>query len=487
MLMKIIKLYFLMALALLSSGCKGWLTIDSSDRIMENTLFETEEGFFTALNGVYAELPQASLYGKSLAAVTFDVQAQYFDTTQPSTHTFNTLGAYSAEARKTAVADTWDKAYFVIANVNKILEHCESDRDVLSDRAYHIIRGEMLGMRALLHFEMLRIFGPVFAEAPARVSIPYRTSSELTVTPLLPANEVAEKIAGDFTDALSELADWDPVRTEGRLNGETTGSVRYRSRHLRLNYFAVKALQARLAIYTGDRTLAGRLAGEVIDEAGPFFPFASREDVTGQTAVGVATQNSEDRIFSSEALFSAVNSKRTSDIHDKFFSNKLEQVNLLTMGELAVHNLYDSESDLRTYQWQTLKNTEGVDQRFFVKYGQVQDMDLGYASMVPVVRMAEMYLIAAECEDSKATAYGWLNALRSARKATSLPATGTLSNDLTEEYIREFVGEGQLFWYYKRLRKTLIRKVYSNNGGYLEFDPANYLFALPEKEQEHHK
>ena len=333
MLMKIIKLYFLMALALLSGGCKGWLTIDSSDRIMENTLFETEEGFFTALNGVYAELPQADLYGKSLAAVTFDVQAQYFDTTQPSTHTFNTLGAYSAEARKTAVADTWDKAYFVIANVNKILEHCESDRDVLSDRAYHIIRGEMLGMRALLHFEMLRIFGPVFAEAPARVSIPYRTSSELTVTPLLPANEVAEKIAGDFTDALSELAEWDPVRTEGRLNGETTGSVRYRSRHLRLNYFAVKALQARLAIYTGDRTLAGRLA----------------------------------------------------------------------------------------------------------------------------------------------------------RKATSLPATGTLSNDLTEEYIREFVGEGQLFWYYKRLRKTSIRKVYSNNGGYLEFDPANYLFALPEKEQEHHQ
>ena len=407
--MKIIKLYLLLALVSPLGGCKGWLTIDSSDRIMENTLFETEEGFFTALNGVYAELPQSDLYGKSLAAVTFDVQAQYFDTTQPSTHTFNTLGAYSAEARKTAVAGIWDKAYFVIANVNKILEHCESERDVLSDRAYHIIRGEMLGMRALLHFEMLRIFGPIFAEAPVRVSIPYRTSSELTVTPLL------------------------------------------------------------------------------IDEAGAFFPFASREDVTGQTAVGVATQNSEDRIFSSEALFSAVNSKRTSDIHDKFFSNKLEQVNLLTMNDLAVHNLYDSESDLRTYQWQTLKNTEGVDQRFFVKYGQVQDMELGYASMVPVIRMSEIYLIAAECEDSKKTAYEWLNALRSARKATSLPATGTLDNDLTGEYIREFVGEGQLFWYYKRLRKTSIRKIYSNNGGYLEFDPANYLFALPEKEQEHHK
>lgn len=479
--------YLLFALPLLFGSCKAWLTIDSSDRIMENTLFEDEEGFFTALNGIYAELPQSDLYGQSLVAATFDVQAQYFDTTKPSTHVFNTLGAYSAEARKNAVSGVWSKAYFVIANVNKILEHCESDRDVLSDKAYHIIRGEMLAMRAMLHFEMLRIFGPIFSEAPARISIPYRESSELVVSDLLPANEVVERINRDLTDAVAELADYDPVRTEGRLNGETTtGSNRYRNRHVRLNYFAVKALQARIALYTGDRETAGRLALEVIEQAGDFFPFASREDVTGQTAVGVATQNSEDRIFSSEILFAIHNSKRTTDIYDRFFSNKLEQTNLLTMEDLAVHNLYDSESDLRSYQWQTLKNTEGVDQRFFVKYGQVQDIELGYASLVPVIRMAEMYLIAAECEEDKTKGYGWLNALRVARKASSLPTTGSLANDLQEEYIREFVGEGQLFWYYKRLRKTSIRRIYRSDASYMDFDPANYLFALPENEQEHH-
>lgn len=484
--MKRFQTYFLLALSLVLGGCKAFLTIDSSDRIMEKGLFESEEGFFTALNGVYAELPQADLYGKSLVAVTFDVQAQYFDTTQPSTHTFNTLGAYSAEARKTAVESTWNKAYFVIANVNKILEHCQSDRDVLSERAYHIIRGEMLGMRALLHFEMLRIFGPVFAEAPTTVSIPYRTSSELTVWPLLPADEVAAAIDRDLAEALGELEAWDPVRTDGRLNGAGSGSARYRNRHVRFNYFAIMALRARVALYTGDREAAGKWAREVIDQAGIFFPFASREDVTGQTAVGVATQASEDRIFSSEVLFAVNNSLRTSDIHDKFFSNKLEQNSLLSMSELAVHNLYDSESDLRTYQWQTLKNTEGVDRRFLVKYGQVQDMEQGYASLVPVLRMAEMYLIAAECEASAAGGYEWLNMLREARKATSLPASGRLADDLMGEYIREFVGEGQLFWYYKRLCKTSIRKIYSSSVAYLDFDPANYLFPLPEKEQEHH-
>ena len=113
-------------------------------------------------------------------------------------------------------------------------------------------------------------------------------------------------------------------------------------------------------------------------------------------------------------------------------------------------------------------------------------MERGYASLLPVLRMAEMYLIAAECEASTADGYGWLNTLRAARKATSLPASGRLADDLTGEYIREFVGEGQLFWYYKRLRKTSIRKIYSAAGDYLDFDPADYLFPLPEKEQEHH-
>lgn len=477
----------LVLLAMSLSGCKAWLTVDSSDRIMENSLFRSEEGFFTALNGVYAELPHPELYGKSLAAVVFDVQAQYFDTTQPVSHTFNKLGSYSAEARKQAVAGIWDKAYFVIANANKLLEHCESGRHILSDRAYHVIRGEMLGMRALLHFELLRIFGPVFSEAPARTSIPYRTTSELVVSPLLPANEVAERIDRDLADALAELEAWDPVVDEGRLDGATTGSLRYRNRHLRLNYFALKALRARVAIYVGDRRLAGRLADELIEQAGAFFPFASREDVTGQTAVGVATQQSEDRIFSSETLFAVVNPKRTGDIYDRFFSNKLEPANLLTMSERAVFDLYDSESDLRTYQWQSLRNTEGVSQRFFVKYGPVQDMERGYASMLPVVRMAEVYLIAAECAESRTRGYERLNALRVARKATSLPDSGSLDEALTEEYVREFVGEGQLFWYYKRLRKTSIRKVYNAGGEYLEFDPANYLFALPEEEQGHHK
>ena len=55
------------------SSCKEWLKDDSEDRIMEDSLFESESGFFTALNGVYVHLLNTNLYGRTLTAGTFDI------------------------------------------------------------------------------------------------------------------------------------------------------------------------------------------------------------------------------------------------------------------------------------------------------------------------------------------------------------------------------------------------------------------------------
>ena len=52
------------------SSCKEWLKVDSEDRIMEDALFQSESGFFTALNGVYVHLLNTNLYGRTLTAGT---------------------------------------------------------------------------------------------------------------------------------------------------------------------------------------------------------------------------------------------------------------------------------------------------------------------------------------------------------------------------------------------------------------------------------
>lgn len=70
-----------------------------------------------------------------------------------------------------------------------------------------------------------------------------------------------------------------------------------------------------------------------------------------------------------------------------------------------------------------------------------------------LIRLSEAYYIAAECEPVLADRYGWLNQMRTRR---GLPELTVVSEDdfmkrLRSEYLREFIGEGQIFFMYKRL------------------------------------
>ena len=64
-------------------------------------------------------------------------------------------------------------------------------------------------------------------------------------------------------------------------------------------------------------------------------------------------------------------------------------------------------------------------------------------------KISELYLIAAECAQGKA-AYDYLNKLRNHRGLSSIAPTDDLAGYIFQEYRREFIGEGQMFFYYKR-------------------------------------
>uniref|UniRef100_UPI003D7FC1E6 RagB/SusD family nutrient uptake outer membrane protein n=1 Tax=Pedobacter sp. TaxID=1411316 RepID=UPI003D7FC1E6 len=72
--------------------------------------------------------------------------------------------------------------------------------------------------------------------------------------------------------------------------------------------------------------------------------------------------------------------------------------------------------------------------------------------MIPMIRLSEVLLIAAECHPDQATGMSYLNKLRTARNAVDLVAA-TPAARLTQignEHRREMLGEGQQFFFYKR-------------------------------------
>ena len=337
-------------------------------------------------------------------------------------------------------------------------------------------------MRALLHFELFRYFAPSYISAPAAQAIPYATSSDPQVYPVLKSSEVASRLADDLGEAMELLEESDPVITDGKRETDNGGRNLYNFRNLRMNYFAVKALAARINMYLGNKTKALGFAEEVIRDAAKFFPFSTRDEVTGQAAVGSATASAQDRVLSSDILFSVYNVKRGEDIHEKLFSNTLEVKQLLAMTDNGYKNLYPEEGDLRTYQWQRKKDVLGNDILCMVKYEAMEVDGKNYPYMIPVLRMAEMYLIAAECyagvDDTKA--YGMLNALRNARQTSSVSTS--LAMHIEDEYKREFLGEGQLFWYYKRTGKQSLIPLYDRSRPVLNMDKSYYEFEHPQAE-----
>ena len=82
---------------------------------------------------------------------------------------------------------------------------------------------------------------------------------------------------------------------------------------------------------------------------------------------------------------------------------------------------------------------------------------------MPVLRKSEAYYIAAEClkDSNPKRAVELLNLVREARNLSLYPLPETLTaNEIQEEvgkeYRKEFLAEGQMFYYYKRLNADRI-------------------------------
>ena len=237
-----IKRIWILGLLLIGASCNSWLDVAPEDQIMEKDLFEEREGFLMALNGVYLNMNSSSNYGGNLSAGIIDVMAQYYNCTT-SEHNYSGYQSYAYDSKtsKDRFETVWKTTYSQISNLNAILEHCGDGNPVLPELYYKLIKGEALGLRAMLHFDMLRLFGPLWTEKE-QASIPYQTSSERIVEPLLSADSVLNCVLTDLTRAADLLKDVDPVITDGARNysgGENGNDLFYRQ--YRMNYYAVKA------------------------------------------------------------------------------------------------------------------------------------------------------------------------------------------------------------------------------------------------------
>ena len=471
------------ALCALLVSCDNWLEVKPYDKISEDELLQSEEGYEKMLNGIYIDLNSDALYGKTLSVEMIEVMggAYAIGTDNSVWGNYKDLSSYqyNTEYWRDRLDQTWNKAYALILNCNKILESIDQNQSLFTGSNYYVIKGEALALRAMLHFDMLRLFGPVYSKDSDKTAIPYYIKVGNSPEPLLTAKEVAAKVVADLEDARTLLAN-DPVKTEGTLmSGSQDGTRNFlRYRALRLNYYAVEALLARAYLYMCDKADAFKYATDVIKTAdNGIFPFVDKNLVVGSPA-------DPDRIFSSEVLFALTNTSRGNLFKNYFDPSRLPNYVFRMDNSLMDKLVYGGAAQTGGYQDDYRYRADWVatgSNRYFYKYKDMEATGSIQNTMIPMLRLGEMFLIAAESQgDDLSKGVQYVNALRRNRGVANLQ---TLTPDLLKyEYIRELYGEGQLFYLYKRLYSDIITS--SSSSKNTKASDLVFVVPLPDSETE---
>ena len=459
-------LLFFLAVSLCS--CEDWLDVKPRTEIESSVNFKSEQGYKDALTGVYVLMTNEGLYGKELSFGFIDVIGKQY-TSISSGHEYYDDSQYNYKAPKpeARINAIWTGMYNVIANINNLIANIEqADPGMFTGNNYNIIKGEAYGLRAYIYFDLLRLFAPApsSAEGLGSLAIPYSTKFTYKGTSRSTVAQVIELILADLAKA-ETLMLVDPILPE---NPDAGNSDYLRDRTFKFNYYAIKATQARVHLYNGDKVNALASAKTVI-EAGAF-------SWTPNSEIAVPDPKNRNRIFSQELIFT-LNINTLATIADKWFTTSIGLT--LTRTNDEFNNMYESMTADYRYSY-LLEDIAGI--KYPGKLWQPTGIPYYAANRLPLIRLSEMYYIAAEClKDSDPTgSVGYLNTVRQKRNITTdISASLTADEILVEiqkEYEKELICEGQLFYFYKRLN-------YAEIAGNLTSKNI-YVLPLPDAEVE---
>ncbi len=374
-----------------------------------------------------------------------------------------------------AVFDSvWTKGYSLILDINNFIAKVSASDGVISDGKKEILLGEAYGLRAYIHLDMLRLFGPIYSLNPDNESIPYRTEAAAGVSHRLPASEVMDRILQDIDKAIVLLKN-DPVISQGVMVGDDYLDDFYTHRNRRMNYYAASALKVRALMYKGDKAAAATLAAALLQ------PTAIPDKFPWTTKAQFEDLYTGDRICSSEVLF-GIHSERMYDNFRKYFDPALmNDQQVVAPHKLNVTYLYgepfSASTDFRALSLQIFsKNPEYI---CLVKF-QRPLLQTDFMYFQPLIRKSELYLALAEANNDVVP----LNVLLTSRGVLPLSESSgseAISAEITKEFMREFIGEGQTFFYYKRTNMATIR---SYKGANVAMSDLTYIVPLPLKEKE---
>lgn len=427
----------------LSSSCEDFLEVDTPNYLLSGeTIFTDTKTVEAAMVGIYAQLRSNVLLtgnpqGLSVLLGNYTDELDYYSPYPLPEEPFN---KNIVLATNPTVAEVWNGCYNQIYAANAIVEGVE-DSIYFTPEEIAKFKGEALFIRALLHFQLVNLYG----------EIPY-----VTTTNYLLNKEVSrEAIPQLYTKIIADLEEARQLLPATDQSGEKVRP-----------YKAVAtALLARVQLYAENWEQAAQLATLVIDET----PWET--DPTN-----VFLKESPAILWQLQPEYEGQN---TLESQTFLFESVPPPARALTA---TLMDAFES-GDLRKELW-TGAVTDGS-QTYYYPYKYQHRAGEPYSAEYSVVlRLAELYLIRAEAYAQLGNLSGAAADLNQIRQRAALPPTtandkeSLLAAILRERQVELFTEHGHRFLDLKRtghLDNTL-------NGTKPGWNTTDRLFPIPEKE-----
>lgn len=440
--------------ASLSSCVNDWLDVAPSDGTDADAVLTSSSDLDAARTGMYKALKGNSslvdYYGQQFFV--------YGDVHAGDDYQYNNLGGsnrasfyydmnYQTASEFNTSTVSWQSPYVVIGRANRIIAAAEGGKlsDAVEAKAkIEQYAAESKVLRALVHFDLVRIYGKPYTENQgASLGVPLVT--EVLESDAKPARstvaEVYTQVVKDLTEAISSNA----------LATETEPGY--------VSVWGAKAILSRVYLNMGDYANALSVAEDIIKNSGAAL--WTRDQYF--KAWDASTPNESEFLFRLNVAGSTDNNDlngignlQQRDGYKEMVATK-KFVDMLTSDPKDVRNDMflpaTAPKEVATY---------GTNKVFLNKL-RGQGDNLRNVTIVPIIRLSEVYLTAAECafrNNDKTKAVEYLNDLVKNRTTTEA-SLATVDNITLERILierrKELIGEGQRYFDALRNNETITR------------------------------
>ena len=455
-------IFFLIALLMMTlSSCNDYFDKTGDEQhITDKKFFGDEAAFASALTDCYTLMRSRDLYGGMLT-----LEMMEFANQNMAPHDAISSAAAQLNFADAALAARVDSmthaAYRVVAACNKLIDEAERTKVVFTSAGKKkIITAEAYALRAAVQFDLLRLFHPAPATDAGFRGLPYVTHTSANAPEALTTTQILQAVNDDLAHAAQLLKTADPILKE-RNSIVGVGEFDRRLRTFQMNYYAVKAVQARVALWQGNYEQAAVQADSVLAH---LQNTVARYRLFYWVTPG---HYGSDFSFSREYVFGIASTPTGfARLSDDMFKTKGIQTTT------SLRDIYADNADIRYRAW---FRQQGSGYAMSNKFGSATLLtDYVYSTSatatslpaaIPYIKLGEVMLIKAEALNEM----GQTSAARSlleemqgykdisyASRATSVTKE-SLRELIYAEARRDLFGEGQLFYLNKWLGLTSVK------------------------------